>query len=192
MFARYGLRSVRMDDIASEMGVSKRTIYEVFSDKENLIEAAVKNFFNKKHDCDMQRTAEAENIIEKLFIGLNNTEESIQQTLVLINDLKKFYPKIYARIMDEISDKGTEGIREAIKIGISEGLFLDNISTELPVSLFIDIAQTIHNRLSSTTETHSFAESVRYFVLFFVRGISTQKGIKKIDKYLTEKYLATN
>jgi AcrR family transcriptional regulator len=192
MFVKYGLKSVRMDDIASSMGISKRTIYELFGDKENLIEAAVMNYFLKKHECDMQRTSRSENIIERLILGLSGAEESIQQSMILMNDLKKFYPKVYTHIMEEGFEKRTEAIRQAIDTGVREGVFLDNIGTELSVSLFVDLMQTINERISSAMSARGFAESVRFCMLFFVRGISTLKGIKQIDKYLMEKQLATN
>ena len=188
MFLKYGLKGVRMDDIATTLGVSKRTIYEIFGDKENLIETAIKDFYTKKHCKDMERTAGAENIIEKLLIGLSNAEESIQQSLPLMNDLKRFYPKIHLRIHEESYDKGMQGVREAISIGINQGLFLDNIGTEIPAALFVDLIQTVHHRIFSSVATaQQIAESMRYCLLLFVRGISTHKGIQQIDNYLAEK-----
>ncbi len=194
LFTMYGLKSVRMDDIAANMGISKRTIYELFGDKETLIEAAIHHFFDQKRECDIVRCGQAGNIIEKIFIGLSGAEDAMQQSFVLMSDLKKFYPKIHQRFTEESFDKGTEGIREAIETGVNGGLIVDVFGADLPVKIFVSFMECIHKNISTaaTAAPAPFAEMVRSSVLIFVRGLATLKGIEMIDKYMAEKYYTAN
>lgn len=195
MFVRYGVKSVRMDDIADAMGISKRTIYETFGDKENLIEACVKHFFEGRNEYVCKQTANASSIIEELLINLSAGEEAIKQSFMIMNDLEKFYPKVHKSIMEESYEAGTREMKEKLERGIKEGVLLANMDVDMVVALFIDIMQTVFARLNALPQTvmeASASSTLKYCVVFFARGIATQEGIRMIDEYLSKKEFQDN
>ncbi len=190
MFVAYGLKSVRMDDIAAQMGVSKRTIYETFGDKEALVTACVRFFFSQKHAYTCQKSAGAANIIEELMINLDNDDEMVKKSLILAADLRRFYPKIYRQIQDESLESGMREIRELLRKGVEQGIFISQIDSDLTVSIFFDLMQTMLNRYNPLAPVSEvpMPDMIRFCIIFFVRGISTKHGIGLIDDYLAKKY----
>ncbi len=194
MFATYGLKSVRMDDIASQMGISKRTIYELFGDKENLITSALMHFFHKKEAHDKVCAEGAENVIEALLRNMAASEEVIQQGVSVMADLRKFYPQIHRRIVEESYESGTRHMRELIDRGIDEGLFVRYVNPDMLITFFVELMDTIFNRFNAITppKDYTIAEMLRFSMVFFVRGMSTPEGIRMVDQYLIEKSILNN
>lgn len=190
MFTTYGLKSVRMDDIAAQLGISKRTIYEIFGDKEALIEACVRHYSDKRAKTICERKASAGNIIDELFIIFSTKEDDIQKSFTLMDSLKRFYPKVHRRIVEENFEAGTRDMRDQIHKGISQGVVVPQLDVDMAVMLFVDLMQAVFNRMSLSTSLSAAAslkDTVRYAVIFFIRGIATQKGVRMIDKYLKER-----
>ena len=79
LFVHNGLKSTRMDDIASELGISKRTIYEQFNDRESLIEACARHFFETKDAHHQQRVSGAHDIIEAFILLLEDWDEMMKR-----------------------------------------------------------------------------------------------------------------
>lgn len=186
-FVTHGLRSVRMDDIATALGISKRTLYESFGDKESLIEACVKHFFAAKMAEDCRRCASAGNVVEELVLHMTASEESAQKSFTLMNDLRKFYPTIHQQITDENIEVGTREMKQMLCRGIEQGLILPSVEVDEAVLLFIDLMETTFARLNAlaVVSGRSLARTLRRVVLIFARGIATQQGVALIDDYIT-------
>ncbi len=185
LFAAHGLRSVRMDDIAATLGISKRTLYESFGDKEHLIEACIRYFFDRKMAEDCLRCAEADNVIEELLLSMSSQEESVKRGFRLMNDLRKFYPAIHQRIAEESMEVGTRQMKEKLQRGIEQGLILPSTEVDQATRLFIDFMQAIFVRLNALPDAsgNSAARILRRCVILFARGVATQRGIAMIDDY---------
>ena len=112
IFIKQGIKAVRMDDIARQMGISKRTLYELFADKETLLYMAVERYFER---CDERRTAmcaDARNVLEAIFIGLSDVMAQSETTDRIMGNLRRFYPAVYGRMLREGAEKTRRGIRE--------------------------------------------------------------------------------
>jgi len=94
---QYGIRSVSMDDIASALGMSKKTIYQYFSDKDELVEAVVKNVIEQNRDACMKDKAIAKDAIHEVFLAIEMMQEMFaNMNPSIINDMEKFHPKAFA------------------------------------------------------------------------------------------------
>lgn len=186
LFVAHGLRSVRMDDIAAELGISKRTLYEAFGDKEALIEACVKHFFDCKMVRDRHRSAGANNVVEEMLLNLTSGEEIVRRSFTLMNDLRKFYPEIHRRLADQSIELSTRELREKLRRGIEQGLVFPALEIDLAVRLLIDFEQAVFARLNTLPDTtgESMARTLRHCVILFARGVATQQGIAMIDDYM--------
>ena len=99
MFVTQGIKSVRMDDIAQRLGISKRTLYELFGDKEGLLYLAMVCYFERNRLRWAELSTAAPNVLERLFLVLNDVMEHSETTSRMMENLRKFYPAVHERLM---------------------------------------------------------------------------------------------
>lgn len=184
MFARDGLKAVRMDDIAAEIGVSKRTIYEHFEDKEALILASLDYFHGRMHAFNDELTRDAGNIIAEYLLLMEVYDSQVDATHRLMGDAHKFYPRLYEQFIREHSQTGLQRLRLKIEQGIRDGWLIPTLNIELAM---IVVGHSMYGAIKAEGLGDSGAtrrEAFKFFVTHFMRGIATQKGIELIDKKL--------
>lgn len=191
MFATYGIKAVRMDDIAHELGVSKRTLYELFGDKEELLYEAMMELFIRKHSEHTAIAAKAENILEAMFMVLNEIMQEAPLHERLTANLRRFYPKVFERVKSEGIEHHNRGLRHLIDRGIEQGFFVEWMNIELTISVFCAAARSLKGKDEqiSVPKGMSERETFTQLVTTLFRGIATEKGRELIDRYAGE-YLA--
>jgi AcrR family transcriptional regulator len=183
MFLDEGIKSVRMDDIATRLGVSKRTLYEMFGDKQDLLEQSLKYHFERSRDEMHERTREAANVFEEIFIMMDATKEG-EHNKVLIGSLKKFYPEMYRRLEEEAHRFSHREFDRLLDRGMEQGLFMPDMNKELAV-LTLTFTMTAlfdqKHRLAPLRGNISVQMAFEYVIINFFRGLATHKGIETID-----------
>lgn len=186
LFVQQGVRAIRMDDIAAHLGISKRTIYEMFGDKEQLIIECLKLYFTQHRQAAAERMARTANLIEEFIVLLDNWDQ-MEVNLNLISGIKKFYPKVYHMLTAERNKKDFTELKNRVEDGIRQGLFLPHVNIDLAVSVFGDSAYGLIVRPEEFVPTGvTVAEAFKYISIYFLRGISTDRGIRIIDEYLAK------
>lgn len=184
MFIRDGVKAVRMDDIATEMGISKRTIYEIFGDKETLITEGFNYFHHKMKAANEDLTRGADNIIDEYLLLMDCQDKQIEDVGRIVNDTRKFYPQIYETFMREHAQMAAEELRRKLQKSIDRGYIIPTLDIDLTLIIFIHTMygamKTQGMILSNVTQREVF----KFFTTHFMRGIATQKGIELIDKKL--------
>ena len=191
LFVEQGIRSVRMDDIARQLGVSKRTLYELFGDKEGLLYLAMDRYCERSRQQQVAACAGARNVLEALFLALNDAMDRAGSIHWLQEELRRTYPAVHERMMHEGLDKLRNALRDMLERGIAEGLFVDAFHVDLAISLlsYSTTALTLRRDLV-LPEGMSEREAFVQIVSSFFRGISTAKGMHLIDEYLRERGVA--
>lgn len=187
MFRQLGIKAVRMDDIAQHLGVSKRTLYELFEDKMNLLRLCMYNYYEERQERLNQRLNERANVIEKiltafdLFLVNGDTEHRMQ------TNLRRFYPALYEEISATMQRRNIDRLKGAIEKGIAEGLLDPTIDVDLSVAMLgWSLSGVVDTRRASLPNNITPEYALRYVVINFLRGISTVKGIKVIDAFLSQ------
>lgn len=186
LFTRSGIRLVTMDQIAANAGISKRTIYEIFKDKNDLLEKCIEEL-SKVHRAELQEILDkSENVIEALFrIGQHGEKKRSSISPLFFEDLDKLYPEIRKRLIKiTLSGKDTITFR-ILKTGIRDGVFRKEINIEI-VDVFIHEMMKICSRNELFPENSTTQEIIKSIVVPFFRGISTAKGNELLDKHLQE------
>lgn len=185
MFIQYGVKSVRMDDIASSLGISKRTIYEIFGDKETLITECVISYHDRMDEEKRCITHKADNVIEEFMLLMKEWDNDMDAKHKLMAGVKKFYPKIYERVAAKFAEEGYNKLRIKLKEGVEQGLLVDHINLDLAISVLShSIFGVISNRNMHLPNNVSETDAFRYIITYFLRGIATDKGIKMIDDFI--------
>lgn len=185
MFFSRGIKCVRMDDIANELGVSKRTIYEQFSDKELLLKTCIKH--THRHIADKVLTylrSNSRNTLDVIF----TMYETYFAMLKAVNrqffiDLRKM-PHI-TQVQEKREQHNKHMFILLVRKGISEGLFRKDINFDVLIYILQQDLQLI--TYEKKFENYSSDELGRAFILFYLRGIATPKGQQIIEEFIEKR-----
>ena len=188
-FTRHGIKKVKMDDIASTLSISKRTIYEQFCDKEQLLLEALKLHNEIIHNEGKQIVRKASHTLEiilKLYDKYVDIISSINKKF--FTDLKK-YPDICKRKKHN-EEQNDKKFVAWIEMGRKQGLFREDANLEIFSYILRQNLETIFTAKMDTEENtlSKFPprELGRTLIIFYLRGISTPKGQEIIETYLKE------
>src|SRR4051812_40500774 len=132
LFMRYGIRSVSMDEVANQLGMSKKTIYQFYADKDALVEDVIDIELNANQVECRQRNAGSENPVHEVFLAMDMVMGMLTtMNPALIFDLEKYHPKAFKKYSDYKNKFLYEVIRENIENGKREGLYREDIQTDV-------------------------------------------------------------
>lgn len=188
LFMNNGCKSVTMDDVASANGISKRTLYEQFEDKTNLLEECLLMMEEKMKTSGEKALSDSRSIIELICLEHESqTDMMINMRIRFFDELKKYYPALYKKMYNRFMDYHKMVASQFLLRGQEEGLFLKNIDMTLVGRMIFEISGLIQNSKVFSLENHSRKQLFRESLGLYFRGISTEEGIKMIDKYLNIK-----
>lgn len=180
-FRKYGIKQVRMDDIAHTLGISKRTLYEVYPNKEELLLECVKRH-HEKELADLHATiGENWSVMDVIcYIYRKQIEQGMSISPLFYDEIKG-YPKVVEYISN-MHNRQAESAKVFFMRGVEEGYFINTGNSELLQELSGCVNEYIrHNRLYFR---YSMTEIFRHCVILFIRSICTPKGILEFDRVL--------
>jgi AcrR family transcriptional regulator len=181
LFAKKGVKAVKMDDIARTLNISKRTMYELYDNKEVLLFEGIKsnNQRREKEMCEFVKgNANVMDII--LNVYKVKVEEFRFTSPSFYDDIEK-YPKVMA-YLEKSREENRKELAAFLDKGVKEGYFREDIHHDLVTILFDSIGQLF---LQKRLYAHFSIESVLNNIMFIsLRGICTIKGIEVLDKFL--------
>lgn len=188
LFMSNGCKSVTMDEVAAANGISKRTLYEHFKDKTNLLEECLLMMEEKMKMLGEKAFSGSKSIIELVCLEHESQSDMmINMRIRFFEELKKYYPDLYDKMHKRFTDFHKVTTRKFLERGQKEGLFLINIDMEFVGRMVFEIATIIQNSEIFSLANHSRKQLFRETMVMYFRGISTEEGIKMIDKYLNIK-----
>ena len=179
-FAEKGIRAVKMDDIAESLSISKRTMYEIYATKEELIYEGVKAY-RERQKAKIIELGKGKDLMEILMKYYRiKVEESHTTSQAFYNDLIK-YPRVL-RYLNREKMHTRENLLKFFERGVYEGYFREDINYELAARLFDAIGRYVmEQRLYSQYSIEELFTSLSFVSL---RGLCTEKGIKKLERLL--------
>ncbi len=184
MFRMYGIRSVTMDMLANQMGISKRTIYEVFRDKDELLHGVLKWMSIKQREVMTKLFSESDNTIEAIFKMLKLMSEHFQKMSPAFQmDVKRFHSDILRKldVPNELPYYGNNS--EILRRGVAEGVFRKDIDIEIINKCLLEVARMSIDQDVFPPDDYITKDVIRNFYINYLRGISTQKGLDLINYY---------
>ena len=172
-----------MDQIAASVGMSKRTIYEMFKDKDELLWQCIETM-NRQHEKELHEIiSHSENAIEAIYmIGQHGEKKKAGINRLFFEDFEKLYPQM-RRLLIKRSEPGDESITYTIlKRGIKEGIFRKGMNLVI-VDIFIHEMMKISHSTDVFPENTNTGEIIENIVIPYFRGISTKKGLELIEKH---------
>lgn len=187
MFLEYGFKSVTMDDLSERLGVSKKTIYDYFDTKNQLVEEAAMHIF-KTISCtiDNVRTKKLDPIAETLAIKnqvmrhLRNEKSSPQF------QLQKYYPKTSENLKKMQWNKMHECYYENLKRGVDEGYYRKNIDLEAVFRLYYYGMNLVKDNKAFPLQHFNTNRIKDQYIEYHIRGIASLKGLQRLEELLSE------
>lgn len=187
-FIQFGFKSVTMDDIATSLSISKKTIYEHFANKTELVDACVEFVFH-------EMTLMVNGILEKEdnpIIGLFEVKKIALEHMANTSrspqfQLQKYYPEIYAKLKkSELKTMG-KGFKKSLEQGIAMGLFRSSIDVNFITRLYFNGIRGLRNPELFPADEYESNQLLENYLDYHLRAIATTKGVSVLEKYNTEK-----
>ena len=185
LFIQYGVKNSSMDEIATSLGISKRTIYENFRDKEDLLISFLQKTWEERNAHFATYLTGDYNVI-RVFLRVIEAQQYLPLANVkFFEDIQKYYPQAAKLIKEDVA-KNNIFLCEFLRKGIAQGYIRSNLNVEVTAFLVEDGTQTYIRASYLEKPPFSFQELFFTMMINFIRGISTEKGIRIIDQYLSD------
>lgn len=188
LFMKLGIRNVSMDDIANALGMSKKTIYQYFTDKNDLVDAVVvKSLEDMQHDCG-QCFEHSRDAIHEIFLTMEQILEQFRNmTPVVLMDLEKLHNASYQKFRDHKNKFLLQIIRNNIDRGIREGLYREDVNPDTISRFRLESIMIPFNMEIFPPNRYNLADVTKEIIEHYVFGLATTKGHKLILKYKEER-----
>lgn len=184
LFLQFGIRSVSMDDIANSLGMSKKTLYQYYADKDELVDAVVDGHINLiQTDCVGCRK-DAHDAIHEIFMTIERImEEFNNMNPMVLFDLEKFHYNSFRRFKDHKEKFLLQVVRDNMEWGVKEELYRPDINMDVLSKFRIESMMIPFNVGLFPPNKYKLAALSEEIILHFVYGLATVKGHKLIQKY---------
>ncbi len=182
VFMKYGVKSVTMDDISKKLGISKKTLYTVIKDKNELIEKTsfsisdkvlsnINELLKKKLD-PINELLEIENIVCETITSFNPS---------VIHQFQKYYPEIHTKLRNRQREAIIEMIKDNLRRGIDDGLYRKDLNIEIMAQLDYSTNFILINPDFFPAKEFEIKEIKHQYMIYHLRGIATSKGLSIIE-----------
>ena len=185
LFCQYGFKSVTMDDIAKHLGMSKKTIYQHFSDKDELVTILIADKLSSQN-CEIKEHFEkAENAVHEIFLAISNLNELLtSMNPKLFYDLQKYHPKAWLNFRTFKEKNLGESILANLERGINEGIYRSDLKTEILTQMRLEQVDLLFsNHDHYTKNKYTIAQVIIEITEHFLYGICNEKGLAHIKAY---------
>ena len=183
LFLSLGFKSVTMDDIAQNLGCSKKTIYQHFENKTKLIEATTLymfDFISKgiDHICALEKNPIEEIFDIKRFVmhHLKNEKSSPQ------HQLQKYYPKIFKTLKQKQFEVMHECVKENLQRGIAQGIYRDSIDIDFIARIYFNSMMVIKDKTLFPLTYFSMNDLMENYIDYHLHGICTPEGLEFLNQ----------
>lgn len=185
---RYGIRSITMDEIATQLGISKKTIYQFFTDKDDMVMAVIDQEIQKNETDCLQFQNDADNAVHQIFLALESLEEMLKSTNpLMLYDLEKHHPRAYKKVKEYKYQFLYQMTVDNLQWGMREGVYRSDIQIDIVAKNRIESAFLIFNQDLFPHSRYKVSEVNYELAMFFMHGVVTEKGKELIGKYTIER-----
>lgn len=184
LFMQFGIRSVSMDDIANQLGMSKKTLYQYYADKDELVNAVIEGHIKMiEIDCIGCRK-NARDAVHEIFLTMEHImDEFNNMNPMVLNDLEKFHFRAYQRFKDYKDKFLAEMIRKNIEWGMESELYRADINVDVMCKFRLECIMIPFNVSVFPPGKYNLASLSEEIIQHFIYGLATIKGHKLIQKY---------
>jgi AcrR family transcriptional regulator len=190
LFMRIGIRSVSMDDIARELGISKKTLYQLVANKEDLVSQVLEQDTCEDLMVLQKNRNESTDAIDEY---LRNSRYFIRQMRQInptaMHDLQKYYPGLFTKQIKAHHHEFKQGMIDNLERGMEEGLYRADLDADIIATCYIAMMMMIIDRTVFPAQDRPLTEIIRHHATYHLNGIVNQFGRDRLDLYLKQEDL---
>jgi TetR/AcrR family transcriptional regulator, cholesterol catabolism regulator len=184
LFQKYGIRSISMDDIAHHLGISKKTIYQHFSDKDDIITLAMRQATCEKKDMLLSLRKQATDAIDMMIKIHQYIQKNFNDTTAsLVFELQKYHEESWKIIQEFKYGFLADFIKEDLQLGIAEGYFREDINADIIAKIRLEEVTMASNDQIFPKHSFNHREVSNSILEHFIQGIATDRGRQLYKKY---------
>lgn len=186
IFQRYGIKSVTMDDLAREIGVSKKTLYQQFEDKKDVVKQVI-HYMIDSQKCGIEEMLNLPqaNAIEKLMMMTRFFAEHLKSSNAsLTYDLQKYYTDIWDDLIEFKRGEVYDHIVSNFHEGVKQNLYRDDVKYEIIAATYVSRMEMYHTQFWAPLEKYPLEEVFHTLFLYHIRGIANYNGLQYLDENL--------
>ncbi len=184
LYMRYGIKSITMDDVARELGISKKTLYQHVENKNDLVMKIIKDHISNEKSCLGAIEGEARDPIEHMLLIARYVLQILREVRpAAMYDLQKYYRDAWS-IMDKFQQEHIyKTIRANLEAGIEQGLYRPEIDSDIIAKLYVGKTTVITDEELFPTREYDRDRLFREYITYHLRGILSDKGLEKLKTY---------
>lgn len=188
LFCRYGIRTITMDEIASQLGISKKTIYQFFTDKDDMVSAVIEQEIHRNElECAAFR-GNAIDAVQQIFLALESLEEMLKYTNpLMLYDLEKHHPTSFQKLREYKYRFLYQVIVDNLQWGVGTGLYRPEIDKDIVAKCRIEAAFLVFNPDVFPHTRYRISEVNFELAMLFLHGVVTEKGKQLVETYAAER-----
>ncbi len=188
LYRRYGIKSVTMDEIASQLGVSKKTIYQSFSDKNELVDAVIVDLLNYNKECCKKDKATAQNAIDEVYLAMEMLESMFENmNPSILFDMERNHPATYEKFKKHKYNFLFHLVKENIERGKREELYRPEINADVVATVRLETMMMPFNENLFPKSKYTLVFLEKQLIEYYLFGLVSQKGYKLVAKYQKER-----
>ena len=187
LMLNHGIKVMTMDELAKRIGVSKRTIYEHFEDKDTLLIAILNHHKKQTQQQSKTNLKNSPTVIHAVFHVLTNVESSLfSKVISRYDEIKRYHPDVYSKIICDNENQEIKKTKYLFELGIKQGVFRKDLNVEIIAPLLRSFFLQLWNNENGLREQFPFEKIFETFMQIFIRGCCTEKGLDVVES-LTQK-----
>ena len=193
LFMKYGVRSITMDDIAKDLGISKKTIYQYFENKEDIICEVARSYFQREEREGEEISRKSENALDELARLIHYTIQGLKTiSTQLIYEIQKYYPRAWQFFHQHKNGFILRMVRENLERGIREGLYRPDIHVEIVSRMRVaQIEMSLDPKLFPPDQ-FDYLEVQLQMIELYMFGVITGKGREYLAKHRYHREILTH
>ncbi|SFE28257.1 transcriptional regulator, TetR family [Chitinophaga sp. CF118] len=184
LFRQFGTRSITMDDIAQKMGVSKKTLYAHFADKDELVMNAISRYLKEMERESVENQQKAGDAIEELFLVMQMLDECFRyMNPIVLFDLQRFHPQAF-QVFQDYKNGGLQLIiRQNLERGVKEGLYRPELDLDIMTQYRLATTMLCFQPDAFPVAKYEMSKVQRILLEHYLYGLVSEEGYKRIGQY---------
>lgn len=184
LFRQYGFKTITMDDIARRAGISKKTLYQHFANKQEVIHESLATFMEHSHKICIDIRSNATDAVEEMMSLIELFDQNQRNTNVIaFLELQRYYPDEYEMMRQQLLEKNVAIIRDNILRGMETGLYRDGLNADLMARFHIEVSLMSFQPNLMVNDLIDFKYVTREINEHFIYGLLSTAGKKLYEKY---------
>ncbi|MFW5663595.1 MAG: TetR/AcrR family transcriptional regulator [bacterium] len=188
IYFRYGIRSVTMDDLSRELGISKKTLYLHFKDKKDVVHKVIHHIIHTQK-CGITEALNQPktNAIDKLMLMTRFFADHLKNSnAALTYDLQKYYPDVWDEVIRFKRQEVYQHITDNIEAGIHEGIYRNDMNNEIISRAYVSRMEMYQTDLWQPMNKFPLPEVFQTLFIYHIRGIANERGIQYLEENMEQ------